>query len=421
MAARDNHRHDTEPDDITLATPATGGGPAGEASAGVPSDGVPSDGGAAEGAVREGAEPEGGVRVGAVPEGDVPEGGVRDGAVPEGAEPEGGVRDGAVPEGDVRERDVSEGAGFGGAGAGGAGAEAAVFEGAEYGGMDALMAALLDEPLPEEALADGEFMAARRAAAADVLLLREQLGLIGDALAGADAGAGGPEAEAGAPPGRPAAARPGDAARAGTVTGHRPEPGTAPVAPVRPLPTRPARPRGRRRAVSVALGTLAAAAAATVVVGLGAVVVQSGGGGAADRSGSAASKHDDSGLHDDAKGGQGGGNADGRVDPESYDIACARLIVEGTVVSVEPVPGTGRDRVTLVVDRYYKPDKGEKEIVFPLAQDVGPRVRKGDRALVGIPSDGAEPDLWTTDPTDIARQRNRIETATPETGGRTCE
>jgi hypothetical protein len=368
MAARDNNRHDTEPDDIVFeAASATESGSAEGGAAGPP----PARSVDAEGAVREGA---------------VHEGAVREGAVFAGAE-----------------------------------FEEAVFEGAEYGGMDALMAALLDEPLPEEALADGEFMAARRAAAADVLLLREQLGLIGDALAGADAGAGESEAEAGAPPGRPVAARPGDAAGAETVIGRRPAPQTAAVAPVRPLPTRPARPHRRRRALTVAFGTLAAAAAATVVVGLGVVVVQSGVGGSADSASTDSKQGDSSSLHDGSKGSAGGGDADAQVSPESYDPACARLIVEGTVVSVEPVPGTERDRVTLDVDRYYKPDQGQKEIVFPLDQDIDPQVKKGDRALVGIPRDGAEPDLWTTDPSDIASRRAWLETAAPEAEGERCE
>lgn len=50
-------------------------------------------------------------------------------------------------------------------------------------GMDALLAVLADEPLSDEARADAAFMAAHRSAQADVALLREQLGIIGDALA----------------------------------------------------------------------------------------------------------------------------------------------------------------------------------------------------------------------------------------------
>ncbi|MGF0171542.1 hypothetical protein ACQF36_13840 [Streptomyces sp. Marseille-Q5077] len=50
------------------------------------------------------------------------------------------------------------------------------------GGVDALMAAITGEPLTDEARADAAFMAEHRSAAADVALLREQLGIIGHAL-----------------------------------------------------------------------------------------------------------------------------------------------------------------------------------------------------------------------------------------------
>lgn len=51
--------------------------------------------------------------------------------------------------------------------------------GTEYDGVDALMAAILDEPLPAAARQDPAFTAARDAAAADVAVLREQLGSSG--------------------------------------------------------------------------------------------------------------------------------------------------------------------------------------------------------------------------------------------------
>lgn len=51
------------------------------------------------------------------------------------------------------------------------------------GGVDALLAAITGEPLTDEARADAAFMAEHRSAAADVALLREQLGIIGHALA----------------------------------------------------------------------------------------------------------------------------------------------------------------------------------------------------------------------------------------------
>ncbi|GHH84395.1 hypothetical protein [Streptomyces capitiformicae] len=285
--------------------------------------------------------------------------------------------------------------------------------GAEYDGMDALMAVLTDEPLPEEALADAEFMAARQSAATDVALLREQLGLIAEA---AISGTGEEWAEAADPPGRLTAARPGDAAGTETGPGRGPEPEAAPVPPVRPLPTRPARPRRHRRALSLAFGTLAAAAAATVVVGLGWVVVQSAGGANTTASDSGVAQKD-SDLGTDS-----GGNTDesGSLRTEGY-IACARLIVEGTVVSLEPVPGTQQDRVTLDVDRYYKPDRGADEIVFPMDEDVDPRLKVGDHVLIGIPRDTAEPDIWTTDEEDIAHDRAWIKEALADAEGLTCE
>ncbi|MCZ0999044.1 hypothetical protein O1M63_14470 [Streptomyces mirabilis] len=54
---------------------------------------------------------------------------------------------------------------------------------AEYEGVDALLAAITDEALPEGAGDDPEFLAEHRSAVADVALLREQLAVIGDALA----------------------------------------------------------------------------------------------------------------------------------------------------------------------------------------------------------------------------------------------
>ena len=47
----------------------------------------------------------------------------------------------------------------------------------------ALLAAITDEPLPQEALDDPEFMAEHRSAVADVAALREQLLIMGDSLA----------------------------------------------------------------------------------------------------------------------------------------------------------------------------------------------------------------------------------------------
>ena len=285
-----------------------------------------------------------------------------------------------------------------------------VHDGPAYAGMDALMAALLDEPLPEAALRDAEFVASRDAAAADVALLREQLGLIGEALA-----VTGEDAVAGVPPGRPVAARPGDAAGAETDPGRVPRPAQAPTASVTPLLPRPSR---ARHALKITFGTLVAAAAASLVLGVGWVVVQAGGGvNSATKSGSGASD-ESAGRHGGQEDSDGGDSAS--LTREGY-VACARVIVEGTVTEVEPVTGAAQDRITVEVDRWIKPDKGEEHITFPMDHDVDPRLRQGDHVLVGIPGDSAQPDIWTTKEAEIARDRAWIEAALSATGVPTCE
>ncbi|MFE7839313.1 hypothetical protein ACFU53_25655 [Streptomyces sp. NPDC057474] len=281
-------------------------------------------------------------------------------------------------------------------------------DGPAYAGMDALMTALLDEPLSEEALRDAEFVASRDAAAADIALLREQLGLLGEALA-----VTGEDAVAGVPPGRHVAARPGDAAGAETDPGRVSGPAQAPVASVRPLLPRPTR---ARRALKITFGTLAAAAAASVVFGVGWVVVQAGGGVnvTSSDSGAASDKsvdQEDSGV---------GGDSSASLSREGY-VACARLIVEGTVTEIEPVSGSQQDRITVEVARWIKPEKGADRIVFPMDHDVDPRLKKGDHVLIGIPKDSAQPDTWTTKEADIARDRAWIEAALPDSERLSCE
>ncbi|MGW1673612.1 hypothetical protein [Streptomyces sp. NPDC002324] len=285
-------------------------------------------------------------------------------------------------------------------------------DGPVHAGMDALMAALLDDPLPEEALRDAEFMAARDTAAADVALLREQLGIIGEALA-----VTGDDALAGAPPGRPAAARPGDAAGARTDPGR--VSGTAPASAASVTPLLP-RPDRARRALRITFGSLAAAAVASVVLGVGWGVMQDGG--AADTKSSA-----DSGVSEESAGRidgdaekQDSGGDSASLSREGY-VACARFIVEGTVTEVEPVPGAAQDRITVEVEHWIKPDKGGERIVFPMDQDVDPRLKRGDHVLVGIPEDSAHPDVWTTKEAQIARERAWMEAALPESEKLSCE
>ncbi|MET9521133.1 hypothetical protein [Streptomyces coeruleorubidus] len=298
---------------------------------------------------------------------------------------------------------------------------------ADYDGMDALMAALVDDPLPEGARRDPAFMTAHRAAMADVAQLRDQLLLLGDTLA-RDAGAevAGAEGEPGAGSEAGARAR----GEAGPAAGpHAEGPGAAVDPSVRELPVGPratgARPgqrsgvgsssgrRSRPRPLVVVLRGLAAAVAATVVVGMGWLVVQ-GGSGSGQDSGSGSDSAADS-----AAGSRQGVQESGPG--RAGYLACARLVAEGTVAEVEPVPGTGQDRVTLDVDRYYKPAKGQDRVVFPMDEDAAPEPRPGERVLVGITRGQAQPDLWKAGEKEIAPERARIVAALPESGTLPCE
>ncbi|MGW3917381.1 hypothetical protein ACWEBX_38800 [Streptomyces sp. NPDC005070] len=256
---------------------------------------------------------------------------------------------------------------------------------AEYEGVDALLAAITDAELPEGARDDVVFMAEHRSAAADVDVLREQLVVIGDALA--DAGrtaepARGSRSSRGAK--RPRGPRRSGDGRPGGTPGKR---------------------SGYRRALVVGAGTLAAAAVASMVVGLGWLVTQGGSGGADEKS-AAGAKADS-------------GSAPSLSAP-GY-IACSRLIAEGTVTKVAAVPGTEQDRITLDVFHYYKPATGEKEVTFLMDRDVDPRLRRGDEVLVAIQRRASTPDIWTTGEQEIARDRSWIVKALPESRGMGCE
>ncbi|MGW0987096.1 hypothetical protein ACWD46_12845 [Streptomyces sp. NPDC002486] len=234
-------------------------------------------------------------------------------------------------------------------------------------GADALMAAITGEEPPHEARASDAFMAEYRSATADVALLREQLGLIGQALA------------------EPL---------------EEPGPQTGGGASVTPLAVR----RKRPEPLALALKGLVAAVGASLVIGMGWLVVHSGDMGAADDQGGSAAS--------DSSAGRPHTEGDAKLSHAGY-LACARLVVEGTVAGVEPLPGTGQDRITLDVTRYYKPDKGRARITFPLETGAEPPLRAGDHMLVGVSGGQAEPDLWTTDEKEIARDRAWITEALP--------
>ncbi|MFJ8533389.1 hypothetical protein [Streptomyces sp. NPDC093591] len=234
-------------------------------------------------------------------------------------------------------------------------------------GTDALLAAITGEPLPDEARADAAFMAEHRSAAADVALLREQLELIGQALA-------------------------------------EPPPVRAPAP--EPVPAR--RPsRARRHAFTLAFGTLAVAAVASVVTGLGWLVSQGG----------------DSGLASGGSADQSSAKQEAAEFGSPRYLACARLVAEGAVTAVVPVPGTLQERITLRVTRFYEPEKSpekgkDDEVTFLMEEDI---VDKGEHLLVGIPRHAATPDVWAVGEHDIALERAWITASLAEAGELTCE
>ncbi|MFF3329515.1 hypothetical protein ACFYWX_08110 [Streptomyces sp. NPDC002888] len=252
-----------------------------------------------------------------------------------------------------------------------------------YDGMDALMVAITGAALPEPARGDGAFMAGHRAAVADVALLREQLGIIADALT--------------EPAGRPA---------------HEPahEPASAPREARRVRPSRPL-PRPRRRLLPVALGAVGVAVAGAMVTGLGWLLVQAGGG--ADDSGATAASDSKSEAKGEATSNSALGNP-------GY-LACARLVVEGDVTKVVRDSGTGEDSVTLHVTRFYKPEQGKDEVGFVLDSGTDPLLSEGDHVLVGISHGSASPDVWIVGDREIARERDAVVRALPESRGTPCE
>ncbi|MFF3919049.1 hypothetical protein ACFYZB_37480 [Streptomyces sp. NPDC001852] len=277
-------------------------------------------------------------------------------------------------------------AGHGGAqGADGAGSAG------EYGGMDALMAAITGEPLPEEARRDPAFLAEHRAAEADVAVLRERLTWLAEALTGEEAAPEEPAGRAGP------ASRPRGVTRSGR-TGRPPQ------------PPRPGRPSGPRRAVRIAFGSLAGAAAFALVAGFGWLVAHSGG-------------SDDSSATSAAKGADApakvSGDSGRPADPE-LDLACSTLVVEGTVTRVEPQKQSPWSRITLKVIRSYKPVRGPAEVGFLLDGGATPAPRTGQHVLVQVGVGQQNASLWAVGDTRVAVDRAWITRALPGSRHLSC-
>ncbi|MFD5404040.1 hypothetical protein [Streptomyces griseorubiginosus] len=231
---------------------------------------------------------------------------------------------------------------------------------------DALMAAITGEELGDEARSDSAFLAEYRAAEADIALLREQLGFLGETLSET-----------------PSEARP---------------------AP-KPLPAR-LRPRSpaRRRARTLAFGTLAAAAAASVVTGLGWLLGHSG---AADRGAGASS---DSAAKAEAEVRFGG---------PDY-LACATTVAEGQVTAVEQLPA-GQVRVTVRVSHYYEPTHGPKDLTYVVdTYDLPEPLTRGTTVLFGVSQGSPVPDHWVVGTQRIARERAWITASLPESRTLPC-
>ncbi|WP_406459827.1 hypothetical protein OH768_34205 [Streptomyces sp. NBC_01622] len=241
----------------------------------------------------------------------------------------------------------------------------------EYDGVDALMAAITGEPVPEAARADAAYLAEHRAATADVALLREQLGIIGEALS--------------APP-------------------PRPEPG----------PVRTPRPARRRHPTlrALAYGTLAFALVAGMITGLAWLVAHNGG------VNSASSSSADSGSK--VAGGSGGGSrAPGALSDPALYVACSRLLVEGTVTGVQP-GSDPRKRITLAVTRSYRPAHGPAHVTVVLAAGTSPAPRQGQHVLVGVPKGSDTANLWTVGDDAVAADRAAIVKALTGAGAGTA-
>ncbi|MDH6215746.1 hypothetical protein [Streptomyces pseudovenezuelae] len=243
---------------------------------------------------------------------------------------------------------------------------------AEHNDTDALMAAITGEPLTQGVRTDDAFMTEYREAEADVALLREQLGLIGHALADEQ--------------------RPKE----------------------KPVPVRA--PRDLRRVRRFAFATVAVAAAGTVLVGMGWLLGQSGG-----ASSTASSDSGDKAANSPAD--SQGGSQDGSPFASPGYLACARLVVEGEVAKAAWVHGTsGRQRITLAVTRAYKPVKTAKQVTFVIEEGaVLKSLHKGEHVLVGLPRDSSVADYLVVGEQSVAREHAGIVRALPEAAAVPCE
>ncbi len=253
-------------------------------------------------------------------------------------------------------------AGYEGAGYEDAGYEDAGHEGAGHEGIDALLTAITGEALPEGARDDEAFMAEHRSAVADVALLREQLRIMGDTLAG----------EAPLTPAPPLTQAP---APQTPKSLREPKPLREPRPPREATPLRPSQPPWYRRYAGVALGTLVVAGGAALLGGMVWLGVQGG----ADSDGVTSS--------DSAASKQEAGAGDTSAYSPEMHLACSKTLVEGTVRSITQA-GDGTVRVVLKVKRYYRPEQSVADhptVTVTLPEEARQELKTGTYTLVRVP------------------------------------
>ncbi|MGW2208106.1 hypothetical protein [Streptomyces sp. NPDC001781] len=108
-----------------------------------------------------------------------------------------------------------------------------------------------------------------------------------------------------------------------------------------------------------------------------------------------------------------GEDAEAKPD-QSGIVACAKLIVEGTVAGTESA-GPGGTTVRLHVDRYVKPGKGPAEVRFTVPRQDGAAYRVGTQVLVSVSRFADEvPLLFTGDEIRSAEEWMAAEAERPD-------
>ncbi|PSM43503.1 hypothetical protein C6Y14_10340 [Streptomyces dioscori] len=280
----------------------------------------------------------------------------------------------------------------------------AEYEEVAYDGIDALLAAITDEPVPDGAREDARFMAEHRSAVADVALLREQLRIMGDTLADGTPAAGPPDAEA------------TDLGRPGEGRKTRPSRASAPLRPpgAPKKETGPRQPRRYRRYAGAAVGALVIAAGTALLGGLVWLGVQ---GGSSDTG----AQNDSSAAKSESSEDGGGSGDDTSSYPPEMRLACSRILAEGTVRSITST-GDGNVRVVLEVKRWYRPEQPAADrptVTVTLPEEAREDLRAGTYTLVRVPLYPRDRLDYETGP-GVADARKEIVEALPGARGMEC-